>query len=290
MVNPRWVEVGAGREKLVVVHHEVAAVKYEEFLYRRGEKMRCGLDKTQGAEVPKIEVPEGQREKHASAELVGVVGVPGFEDIGKSRAGEITRWEYVNHVVGSRADVKASTVSSGKDKAPKEEACDGETIMKSEIAESFNRDNFLSQPGVQENLGGSSEVVRKGVLEDLNLRFTVRINFPGEEVGILVGLIIQRAPEAGAKVQLEEGQGSLGMFLAGKKKVKDRVRDNDVIVRVVAPKVTRRGGREDVGLRKAREKRKLVVQSDRTKGELPPARVRIHDARASDDHTGANRT
>ena len=110
--------------------------------------MRCGLDQAQGAKVPEIGVPEGQREEHASAELVGVVGVPGFEEIGKSRAGEIARREEVNHVVGRRADVKARTNSSGKDKAPEEEACNGETVMKSKIAESFNRDDFLRQQGV----------------------------------------------------------------------------------------------------------------------------------------------
>ena len=104
----------------------------------------------------------------------------------------------------------------------------------------------------------------------------------------MVGLIFQRAPEAGAKEQLEKGQGSLGMFLAGKKKVKKRVRNEDVVVGAVTLKVTRRKG-EGAGLRKAGEKRKLIVQSNRTQGEFPHARVRIHDAHAPDDHAGTNR-
>ena len=60
------------------------------------------------------------------------------------------------------------------------------------------------------------------------------VDFPGKKVGVLVGFVLQWAPELGAKGQADIGKGSLGMFLASKQKVKRRVGDDEILVRVVA--------------------------------------------------------
>ena len=159
--------------------------------------------------------------------------------------------------------------------------------MKREIAESFDRDYFLHQAGVQEDLCRGSQVVGEGVLKDFNFRIAVRVDFPREEVGVLTGLVIQWTSETGAKGQMEESEGSLGVFLAGEKEVKSRVRNDDVPVRGITFWVARKG--EERGrLRQEREKRKLVVQSDRAEGEVPHARALIQDDLVSNDNTGTN--
>ena len=159
--------------------------------------------------------------------------------------------------------------------------------MKRKIAESFDRDNFLHQTGVQEDLSRGSQVVREGVLKDCNFRIAVRVDFPREEVGVLTGLVFQGTPETGAKGQLEESEGGLGVLLAGEKEVKSRVRNDDVPVRGITFWVTRRGEERD-RLRREREKRKLVVQGDRAKGEVTHARALVQDDIISDDHTGTD--
>ena len=77
------------------------------------------------------------------------------------------------------------------------------------------------------------------------------------------------------------------MFLASIQKVKRRVGDDEILVRIVAVRGVRdreAGG----GLREIREKGGLAVQSDSAEGKLPHAREFIQDDIITDDDTGAD--
>jgi hypothetical protein len=251
--------------------------------------MRRSLNKANGVGRTRVKVPEGQRKKHARAKRRGVVGVAELKDVEEGKGAKAIRGENIDHVVGGRANISAGAFPRGESKASEEEARDGQAILKGERTKSLNRDDFLHQVSVQEDPSRGCKIVGSWVLEDSNFRTAVGVNFPRKKVGILEGFVFQRAPEAGAEGQAEVGQGSLSMFLAGKKKVESRVGNNDVFVGGVSFRVAR-DGQAGGGLREEREKGKLVVKSDSAEGKLSHARVFIQNDLVPNEDTGADPT
>ena len=97
MVNSGWTEGGTGREKLIVVHQNVATMEKKKTLGNRRVKVRRSLNKTKGAGSTRVRVPEGRRIKHAGAEHVGVVRVAELEVAIKGEGWKVIGGKDVDH-------------------------------------------------------------------------------------------------------------------------------------------------------------------------------------------------
>ncbi len=97
------------------------------------------------------------------------------------------------------------------------------------------------------------------------------INPEGDIIGVLPGIVLQGAPEAGAAIGLEIPLSRFVLLGAGEKEVESWVRDDNIVVGGVALRIE--GGRE-IGLivrGQVGQDGELVIQSDGTKAELPDA-------------------
>jgi len=71
----------------------------------------CGLDETKKTEVTRNRVPKSKREEHAGAELLFMVKVARFEDVGEGKGGEVFGEKDVDNMIGSGADILAGAFS-----------------------------------------------------------------------------------------------------------------------------------------------------------------------------------
>ena len=100
------------------------------------------------------------------------------------------------------------------------------------------------------------------------------------------GIILQNAPTTSTEVEVEERQQDLGLFFADKNDVKDRVRDDNVIVRRVTAEIGEGG--ELWCVVEARGEGGIGDRTDGAKAELPETRDVVQQRNVRHNNAGAD--
>ena len=100
------------------------------------------------------------------------------------------------------------------------------------------------------------------------------------------GIILQNAPTTSTEVKVEERQQDLGLFFADKNDVKDRVRDDNVIVRRVTAEIGEGG--ELWCVVEARGEGGIGDRTDGAKAELPETRDVVQQRNVRHNNAGAD--
>ena len=100
------------------------------------------------------------------------------------------------------------------------------------------------------------------------------------------GIILQNAPTTSTEVKVEERQQDLGLFFADKNDVKDRVRDDNVIVRRVTAEIGEGG--ELWCVVEVRGEGGIGDSTDGAKAELPETRDVVQQRNVRHNNAGAD--